>query len=503
MLKRNLVANYVGQGWVALMGFALVPAYVHYLGIESYGLMGLFALLTTWLGLLDMGMAPTLTREMARYLAGEYSSNSVRVLLRTVEFTVVCMALLVSAGVGAIAPWIAGSWLQADSLPIQTVSQAVSLMGLVTGLRLLEGVYRSSLVGLGLQVDLNIVNSVAATLRGLGGLAVLAFISRTLFAFFAWQAVASVLTLIGLSLATYRTLPIPTLPIRYSPSALRSIRTFAGGMVGISMLSILLTQVDKLILSRMLSLSDYGYYTLASVVAGALSVFVGPIRQALYPRLCELHAKGDEAGFAVMYHKGSQLVTVVAGSAAAVLVVFAEEFLNLWTQDQVLATRVAPLLRMLVVGSFLNGLMGMPYQAQLAHGWTSLTVRINFVAVAAVVPAILWATHRYGAYGAAGVWVALNAAYILVGMHFMFRRILSREKRSWFISDTLFPLLAGTTPLFLLKAIVGTTTGPLWEFLLLISAATLALSASSWTAPHVRIQIRGLYRRAHARGTTT
>lgn len=42
MLKRNLIANYLGQGWTALMGLAFIPLYIRYLGIEAYGLIGLF-----------------------------------------------------------------------------------------------------------------------------------------------------------------------------------------------------------------------------------------------------------------------------------------------------------------------------------------------------------------------------------------------------------------------------------------------------------------------------
>ena len=41
-LKKNFVANYFGQGWQALMGLAFVPVYIRYLGIESYGLIGIF-----------------------------------------------------------------------------------------------------------------------------------------------------------------------------------------------------------------------------------------------------------------------------------------------------------------------------------------------------------------------------------------------------------------------------------------------------------------------------
>lgn len=71
MLKRNLIANYLGQGWNALMGLAFVPLYIKYLGMEAYGLIGLFALLQAWLSLLDMGMTPTLNPEMARFSGGQ------------------------------------------------------------------------------------------------------------------------------------------------------------------------------------------------------------------------------------------------------------------------------------------------------------------------------------------------------------------------------------------------------------------------------------------------
>ena len=83
--RRNVIANYLGQAWVALMGLAFIPIYIRYLGIEAWGLMGLFALLQACLTLLDAGVTPTLGREMARFTAGEQSPQAIRDLLRTLE----------------------------------------------------------------------------------------------------------------------------------------------------------------------------------------------------------------------------------------------------------------------------------------------------------------------------------------------------------------------------------------------------------------------------------
>jgi O-antigen/teichoic acid export membrane protein len=78
VLKKNLIANYLGQGWTALMGLAFIPLYIKYLGIEAYGLIGLFAIIQAWLSLLDMGMTPMLGREMARSTGGSHTAQSIR-----------------------------------------------------------------------------------------------------------------------------------------------------------------------------------------------------------------------------------------------------------------------------------------------------------------------------------------------------------------------------------------------------------------------------------------
>ena len=471
------------------MGLAFIPLYIKYLGIEAYGLIGLFAVLSAWFSLLDMGMTPTLSREMARFTGGSHSAQSIRDLLRTIELITLGIALLIAGGVALGSNWIASSWLKAEALPLEVVAQAFAIMGLVTALRFAESIYRSSIVGLQRQVLFNVVNSALATLRGLGAATILAWVSPTIEAFFLWQGVVSIITLIILAGVTYISLPKAERMARFSMDALRGIWRFAGGMLGITFLALLLTQVDKVLLSKLLSLSEFGYYTLAAAVAGALYMLISPITQAIYPRLCELHSREDHSGLVETYHKGAQLVSVLAGSAAIVMIVFSETFLRLWTQDQELAAKVAPLLSLLMLGNLLNGLVHMPYQAQLAHGWTGLGVKVNSVAVLVIVPAILWATPRYGAEGAAWVWVSLNAGYVLIAVHLMYRRILSAEKWRWYKHDLLAPLGAGIAVALLLKLGWPVADTLISELLLLGAAAILTAGAALLAAGQVRQQV--------------
>jgi O-antigen/teichoic acid export membrane protein len=487
MLKRNIIANYLGQGWSALMGIAFIPLYIKYLGIEAYGLIGLFAVLQAGLKLLDMGMTPTMGREMARYTSGAHTEQSIRDLLRTVEYIAIVIFILIAGSVSSGSTLIATNWLKAESLPIEVLAEAFFIMGFVTALRFIEGIYRSCITGLQHQVFLNIVTAFTATLRGIGAVVILAWVSPTIHAFFLWQAVVSIVTLTIFCAATYSKLPrLIFSRARFSMAALRKIWRFAGGVLGINILSFLLTQTDKIVLPTVISLREYGYYIMAATLSAGLHMVISPITQAIYPRLCELHSQDNKNAFATKYHKGAQFVSVIAGSIALVLIVFAENFLNIWTQNLELAVNVSGLLSVLMLGSLVNGMMWMPYQAQLAHGWTSLAVRINFISVVLLVPSILWAAENYGAEGASWAWLLLNVGYFSIGAFFMYKTILKNEKISWYINDVMLPIGAGLLICIIVKEYWPATQSFMEEFVMLLVAACLTLFATAMSARHVR-----------------
>ena len=488
-LRNNVVANYSGQGWSALMGLAFVPVYIRYLGIEAYGLIGIFALLQAWLALLDMGMKPALGREMARFTGGAHNAQSIRDLLRSIEIIGTVIAGGVALGIWAASGWLASHWVTAKDLPVAVVAQAFAVMGVVTALRFIENIYVSSIVGLQRQLLQNIVTSITATVRGLGAVALLAWFSPTIGAFFLWQGLISVITVALFAGVVYRVLPPAPLPARFSGSALVNIWRFAAGMMAINLLVLLLTQIDKILLSRLLTLEAFGYYAMAGVVANALYMLTGPITTALYPRFTELATNTDDVALRALYHQGAQLVAVIMGSTAIVLMVFGDRVLRLWTGNPALAHTVAPLMAVLALGTLFNGLMGIPYQMQLAHGWTSLTIKVNIVAVSLLVPAILLVVPAYGAIGAARIWVILNAGYLMFAIPLMHRRLLRAEKWRWYCQDVALPLAAATATAFLCRWLIPHNLSRLGELAALPTISGCVLMAAAMAAPMVRYQL--------------
>lgn len=424
------------------MSIAFVPFYIHYLGIEAYGVVGVFALLQSALFIFDLGITPTLSREIARFQSGAHTAQSIGDLVRSLEVIYLGIALIIAVSMGLSGPWISRHWLQVESLAPGDVGVALSLTGVYVALRWFAGLYRAAIAGLQKIVWLNMCSSAFATLRGAGVLLVLAFIAPTIRAFLIYQCIASAAEVVVLGKLAHSQLPAPSAPVSFRLDALYQVWRFAAGMSVNMVQVLLLTQIDKLILSRLLSLSQFGYYTLASTVAGGIFILIGSITSVAYPRFSLLAAQSQTAAIVEIYHKMCQLVTIIAVPISMILAMFASTVLYLWTRNTALATATAPILTILVMGNLFNSLTQIPYYLQLAYGWTRLNLIVNFVSLLVLVPSIYYAVPKYGILAAPTIWLVMNIGWVLIAVPAMHTKLIPSEMWKWYKSDVGIPTFA-------------------------------------------------------------
>lgn len=451
-LGRNVVANFLGQGWAALLGLLFVPAYATALGMEAYGLVGAFAILFACMSILDFGISPTITRELARLRAGAHSADSARDLLRSLEVACTVIAAAMALILWILSDVISRNWLTAETLSQSSVSGVVKIMALLLAARWLEQVYRGALQGLEDFVWINVAQAFFATLRWCGAYVVVVYVDASIHSFFVWQVLVSALTMGTLITRTYYILPPGLRNARFSLTALLKVRRYATGMFAVSVLALALTQMDRFAISTLLPLDQLGLYSIAAAAAGGLMQIVTPINVAIYPRLTQLVTMGDQGSLRHIYIRACEWMAFAIVPPAILMVTLPQHVLLAWSGNQELAIHAAALLQLLAAGSLCNALMSTPYAMQLAHGWTGLAVRVNVVAVVVTIPAMFWATSRFGAPGAAGVWFSLNASYVLIGAHFMYRTLVPDIKWKWYAQCVASPLVAALVTAAILLA---------------------------------------------------
>jgi O-antigen/teichoic acid export membrane protein len=314
-IKRNSIANYIGQGYTILIGISITPLYLQYLSAEAYGLVGFFALMQAWLNLLDLGLSPTLGRQVAYARGQKNGFEFFKRLLKSFELIFIVLALIIITGIYLASDWVAQVWIKADILDLSTLIYCIGLMGVMIGLRWFSALYRSGINGMEDQVWLSAANIVLISLKFIGSLILLAFITQDIRHFFEYQLVIGALEVLLFMWHFYRQLPAtektPGL-VAFDWQAIKSVAPFALGIAYTAGIWILITQTDKLILSGILSLAEFGYFSLVALMAGGIMALSGPISQAIMPRMTLLISQGKQGEMLSIYKQASQIVTVIS-----------------------------------------------------------------------------------------------------------------------------------------------------------------------------------------------
>lgn len=437
-LKKNILANYASQLYVTGIGILILPLYIKYMGAEAYGLVGFFTMLQAWFGLLDMGLTPTIGRETARYHGGSMSALAYRQLFRALSLIFLTVAMIGGSSLFLLADLAAGRWLNIESLDMGTVIIAVQIMAVSVALRWMCGLYRGVVTGSERLVWLSGFNILIATLRFIAVFVSMWQFGFTPLVFFIHQLVVALIEFSGLFWMGRRLLPSKAgLPekIGWSFKPIKPVLKFALTIAFTSSIWVLVTQTDKLILSGILPLAEYGYFTLAVLVASGIMVISGPISSAIMPRMARLNAEGKHDEMIQVYRNATQLVTVICGSAAITIAFTAEKLLFAWTGDADLAKQAAPILRLYAVGNGFLALAAFPYYLQYALGNLRYHLIGNAVTVCVLIPAIIFAASVYGAIGAGWVWLSLNALFLLFWVGFVHYKLEPGLHIKWISLD--------------------------------------------------------------------
>ena len=450
-ISHNIAANVAARAWGFASAYLFVPIYLRLLGIEAYGLVGFYSTLLAVLSFADMGLTATLNRELARLSARDAALQQMRDLLRSFESIYLAISAALAIGLWTLAPWIAERWLTTIALRPAETTLAIRLLGLSIALQLPASLYLGGLMGLERQVRAAYLQVGLGALRGVGTVIVLWWIAPTIVAFAWWQIIANAIGFLAIRGSLWRALtPTPQLPRpRFSWASVADSWRYAAGMAGMAVLSVLQTQVDRLALSKMVTLEKFAYYSLAGALALVPIWIGGAIAGAVFPRLTALVTAGDRDGTARLYHRFTGTMSALTFPVAVTLASYSDVALYAWTGSSAVAAQGAVVTRLLIAGQLMQVVMSGPYYLDLAYGRTRLTLYFSLCSVAIVVPLLFVLIPRFGVTGAGIAWLVMNVAILPAYAYLIHKQRLPGQIRAWLAHSVALPLVS-TVPVALL-----------------------------------------------------
>jgi O-antigen/teichoic acid export membrane protein len=442
-VRRNIIANLIARAWGFIATYLFTPLYLHFLGIEAFGLVGFFSVLMGVMVLADMGFTATLNRELARLSVHKESFGKMRDLVRAYELLYFWISSVLIFLIWVLAPIISEYWLNSINLQPHEITMAIRLMGVAIAFQLPSGLFFGGLMGLQRQIQANSIQTAWSVFRGVGTVFVLWLFSQTIIAFALWQMISNAFYCFFVRFSLWRALSSEsnrTKP-QFKWQIIIDTKSYTIGMAVIAILSTILIQTDKLAVSKMLTLDMLGYYSLASVLASFPLMLANPIVSAIFPQFTGIFEKGDHESLVRLYHKTCKLTSLVIFPAGLTLALFAKDFILAWTSSNVASEEAGLTTSLLLIGQLLQAITLVPFNFALSHGQTKLIVKVQIYSIILITPLLFFLIKNFGLVGGGISWLLMNMCSLLPYMFFFHKKFLPGEFKTWILHDVGQPLL--------------------------------------------------------------
>lgn len=423
-LRKNVLANYVGTGFIVLTPMLALPYYLHALGGNIWGLVSFITTLQALLSILDAGISQALVREFANNKSLVFKKQEkLGLLLYGFERIYWIFAIITGLIVVLASHQIIHYWLKLDSVKPDQAQIAMYGAAAIFIFQFPGSVYRSLLVGTQHQVLLNSIMTLGALTRHVGGV-VIVLMWPTLTAYLLWQVSSIAIETAVRSFYAWRTLKIKRSESYWNMALMKKMSLPVIGMSGASLLGALTVQMDKVILSGMVSVESFGYYVIASTLATGVLQLLYPIVNVAIPYAVDLKNKNQPLkSFNYRYAK---LVSVMIFIFATLFYFIGYIFLSWWLKSPSVAVQVYGLLSILLIGTGLNALYTIGYINWIVNSQLGSLLQVNLVSLIISVITIPIMVNKYGVVGASLGWITINA----VGLLFSLGWLVQSDKKS-------------------------------------------------------------------------
>lgn len=199
-----------------------------------------------------------------------------------------------------------------------------------------------------------------------------------------------------------------SLPKRYRASSLIS---FSAPLLLTAALTLILSDIDTLMLGHYSSQGKVGVYNVVYPVAVLLLVFLRSFRFLFLPKISELDADGSREAMRRQYYLVTKWIFLATSPIFAFIIVYPKLIIGILFGSEYTAGSLA--LVILTVGFYVHAILGLNGTTLTSIGRTRLILADNVAAATVNILLNLWLIPRYGFVGAA---VATTISYIMINI---------------------------------------------------------------------------------------
>ena len=186
-------------------------------------------------------------------------------------------------------------------------------------------------------------------------------------------------------------------------------------MFGISLISIVLKQYDKILISKFLSITTFGTYAVTNNFVNKANLISLSISQAVYPRFCILFEKGKIREIKILFSQIYEIVGVMTLPIYICFFWFSSYLFEFILNEQISEQLKLPTL-FLCIAFYLNGLLSCIYRVCLAFDKTKYALFQDIVCFVILLPMSYFLIKNYGIIGGS---ISVLFYFIIGNLYFL------------------------------------------------------------------------------------
>ncbi|WP_293904493.1 flippase [Phenylobacterium sp.] len=392
-VKRHASYNLIGALIPIGLSLLTVPLYLKQVGPDRYGVLAIAWLLLGYFGLFDLGLGRATSFRVA----------SLRDASREARAATFWSALCVNAAiglVGGVVLWFAAGYFFEHVLKVREslrpeILRGVPMLAASVPIATVTGVLTGAMQGREKFLETNIISVLSTALFQLLPLSTAYMLGPDLPLLLTAAVGARVFAIVVLAFRCHQELLKGVRP-KFHPEEIPLLLKFGGWVNLTSIVGPVLVIVDRFAIGAILGAAQLAVYTVPFQLAQRIAIVPGALTNALFPRM----AASDDATRDVLAQRATQTLACVVSPMVLLGVLALEPFLHVWVGAD-LATKAAPIGRVLFVGFWANAFALIPFIFLQSSGRPDLPPKMHLLEIPFYLAGLYGGMKYFGLLGCA------------------------------------------------------------------------------------------------------
>lgn len=389
-----------------------IPIYIRLLGVSEWGLVAACASLQILSNFIDAGFSQIVPRWVAQ--EAQYPAR-LRKHVALFRRLYIGLGLAMFGVLQVSAAYLAHQWFQVPAERAAALELAIRIVSFQFLFQFLNNLQIGVWHGLQRQVLANARACGFGTLKHAAALLALMTCTQQAWVYaLAFASVACIEVCVN-AVSVHRMLGNETSSTYEGKLALAPLLKEVSVLSGGILVGLLVSQLDRIILSRTVDVASFGVYTVVATLALAFLQLQAPVTRAFFPlivRDLQHHGRVSAA-----YMKKMLAGTVFTCTLPVLIAcVFAPQILALWLRDPIVVNIGTAPLRLLLLAVALNSLYGCIYQLFIAAGKSRLVLQLNLASLFMASMVIVLHGESGGILLGGAIWLANTSTQLLLGI---------------------------------------------------------------------------------------